>query len=645
MVASPLLHFNGINGATGEYELPPMTVEELARTLRGQPKANNLDDLRIRVDQIKMGKEDHFGVKAGVDPTKLEETGWGVIFAQDANPAIGEALKPLLDLRKKQAGARFRLYCGVNGHQPDEGKSDFLARHGAGPGPADPDKVPYYLLIVGDPERIPYTFQYQLDVQYAVGRIDFDTIEEYDNYARSVVAAETGQILLPREIALFGVANPDDPATQASAEYLLKPIAQHIKNLESWQLDSFLREDANKDQLGQLLGGDKTPALLFSASHGMAFPSDDPRQCRHQGALLCQDWPGPNNWQGHIPQDHYFAADDLASDASLAGLIAFNFACYGAGTPHLDDFAKYQSGERRTIAPHAFLSQLPRRMLSHPRGGALAAIGHVDRAWGYSFLWDDAGAQTTVFTSTLEKLLEGYPVGAALEFFNERYAELSTELTTFLSNAPNPSSKKVAKLWTANNDARSYIIIGDPAVRMPVAKAGAAGQSRPVLQLKTIPEPPCAGESNTTQPHQESVMSENQQVPMPYPQDIDYGLRDTVTSIKDALSKTLTDLSSLEIRTYTCDSLDDIGEYDSKTKSFSGETRLQAYTRISMDGDSVTVVPQHPGTDREEPAAPAINERLWEIHNTNVQQALENRQAFIKNLLEAPGSLMRGLVK
>ena len=129
------------------------------------------------------------------------------------------------------------------------------------------------------------------------------------------------------------------------------------------------------------------PALLFSASHGMSFPAGDSRQLPHQGALLCQDWPGPKEHKGRIPEDYYFSADDLTADHNLLGMLAFFFACYGAGTPHMDDFYRKAFMERKAIAPHAFLSQLPQRMLTHSKGGALAVVGHVERAWGYSFYW------------------------------------------------------------------------------------------------------------------------------------------------------------------------------------------------------------------------------------------------------------------
>ena len=211
----PLLWFNGLDGRRGSYLTPPMAPGHLADIACGA----TVDRARVRELQAWVARGEgkaRRGLKEGLDPGKLDEAGWGVIFpgSADSEP-LREALAPLLDLRRAQAGKRqerfFREFAGEDGYREGETKVAFLARHGAGPGPADPEKVPYYLLLVGDPEAIPFSFQYQLDVQYAVGRLCFDKLEEYSRYAESVVAAETGGIRHRPRACFFAPANPGDP--------------------------------------------------------------------------------------------------------------------------------------------------------------------------------------------------------------------------------------------------------------------------------------------------------------------------------------------------------------------------------------------------------------------------------------------------
>ncbi|NJM12700.1 MAG: hypothetical protein HC889_13245 [Synechococcaceae cyanobacterium SM1_2_3] len=101
-----LLYFNGINGATGEYGFPPMTSEQFSACLRGEAAPDNLDELKFKARE----SQECFGVKEGIDPKQLAETGWGIIFASDADPAIKEALSELLNLRQQQAGDYFQVY-------------------------------------------------------------------------------------------------------------------------------------------------------------------------------------------------------------------------------------------------------------------------------------------------------------------------------------------------------------------------------------------------------------------------------------------------------------------------------------------------------------------------------------------------------
>lgn len=464
------VYFNGINGTTGDYFSHVPNFHELASViLDSEVESRHTRELRVRHERLTKAV---MGPVEGVDPKNLAETGWGVIFAADAKPDVQEALRELLNYRKGQAASKkenyYKEYFGKDGYRAQETKLDFLSRHGAGPNPADPENVPYYLLIVGDPNSIPFSFQYQLDVQYAVGRIYFDTPDEYAAYARNVVEGERSSS--SQKAVFFGVENSDDAATRLSANQLVMPLTEKIsQKFPSWSLQTYLKEQATKEKLSSLFNGQEKHSLLFTASHGMGFSSGDPRQLKHQGALLCQDWPGRVQWGANpIPEKFYLSADDISSSADLVGLIAFHFACYSAGTPNLDDFPRRPFQDANTIAPQAFVASLPKKFLSLSKGG-LAAVGHVERAWGYSIMWPQAGRQIQTFDGVLQRLMNGHPLGSAMEYFNQRYAELSTDLLELIKSIRNGKKfdeSNLAGIWTANNDARNYMIIGDPAVRL-----------------------------------------------------------------------------------------------------------------------------------------------------------------------------------
>jgi hypothetical protein len=485
------LVFNGIDATTGGYSLSGLDPGQVLEVVSRRPSTG-----RPR------------GPIPGVDVKNLAASGWGVVFPRNVEAAVREALGPLLALRRRQVGndRLFRVleYDQERNDPPraEQGESleEFFLRHGVSFAQANPVELPYYLLLVGGPEAIPFSFQFQLDVQYAVGRLAFDTPEEYARYTDTVVAAEERRLTLPRRVALFGVLNEDDLATDLSTEQLVAPLADALAKAQEarrngkgpgggagspeaaggtggppWEIASVVGRGATKARLQALLGGDETPALAFTASHGLCFRPGHQCQLDRQGSLLCSDWPGPKKSPRPIPEESYLSAADVADGARPAGLVAFHFACYSAGTPLVDDFAVATGDRPEAIAARPFVARLAQRLLGHPRGGALAVIGHVERAWGYSFFWQHLKAQVQPFAVAFEAMLDGCPVGGAMESFGQRYATLATQLVDALERREAGEAAVAARLkdlWTAHNDAKSYALLGDPAVRMVGAGCG-----------------------------------------------------------------------------------------------------------------------------------------------------------------------------
>jgi hypothetical protein len=415
-----------------------------------------------------------------INPADVVAAGWAVVFDADTPPAVRDALAPLIEHRRRRVPPdRFK----VLDYRAREGVRDWLNRHGAHPGTVAPTRVPYYLLLVGGPESIPFEFQYLLDVEYALGRLAFDTPGEYRQYAESVVAYETtAAVPNGKEIVYWGTRHGPDDATGMSADWLVTPLYQGIEGVPavagvvSYGSRRFLGDDATKANLADLLHpgpGQPGPAMLFTASHGLFWPVHDARQRPAQGALLCQDYPG----FGAALSDHYLSAADVSHDARVHGAVVFLFACFAAGTPEWDNFLYDRSQPARRLAERPFISALPQRLLAHPQGGALAVIGHIERAWAYSLrpLDDDfkpladVGPQLAPFRNCVGRILKGEPVGHATKDISEKYAILSTDLLN-LKDETRPggavSDDRLVWTWVERNDAQNYIVLGDPAVRL-----------------------------------------------------------------------------------------------------------------------------------------------------------------------------------
>lgn len=456
------LSFNGVNGGTGASAWPAMTEAAMLAALEN--RALDLDDIAESKSFLPFRLD------------RLDVAGWGVIFHRDADPAVRAALAPLLAWRRRQAAHRkhrlFRDFAGECGYWPGESGFDFLERHGVGPSAGDPETMPYYLLLVGGPEEIPFSFQYQLGSGHAVGRLSCDRLEDYSRYAESVIAAERESSGRRRQLAVVAPRHRDDEATRSGHENLVAPFCEHFssrlgrsRKKNAWQLDLASGARATKRALVSRLTAADGPALMLTVTHGVTYACGHPLQAQTQGALISSEWPGLVDWPRALPPDFYVSAADLDADARPHGLVSFHFACFSGGTPELDNFPRDRKKPSR-LAPQPFVAALPKRLLTHPRGGALAVVAHVDSAWAHSFLWRRLEQQSQAFEQCFEALVAGLPVGAAMEAFSGRLDAIVREQIMGEEGRGGSRRQPAATLRTAFADLRNYVVLGDPAVRV-----------------------------------------------------------------------------------------------------------------------------------------------------------------------------------
>jgi hypothetical protein len=513
------------NGLLAESEDAAMlALDEQAAAKLAKEKKTTDANASARGKKDKSGP--HFGVVDSVNEDVLSEAGWAVVVNAQEDVRMLQALSPLISWRCEQQGMqvpdlRFDglRTCGewLAKHYPTyiespakvaaipweqrspvliydskHSCSNWLGSFGVSSGPVDPKKggLPFYLLLAGRPGPIaegdgcfiPFDFQYDLDIYWGVGRLSFNDesgqhrFEDYATYAQQVVEWEqqqNGADLLRPEVVYYATNHGNgDQATELSANQLIAPLMQSHGDhqvLKNFTFQPYIADDASMSNLTQILRGQagKAPALLFTASHGVGFPFNDKNQVLQQGSLVAQEWDG----FGAIRRKQWFSGSDLydmRAETNLRGTMAICFACYGAGSPRKDAFI-FKPGEAKPdIAPFAFVAQLPQQLLLR---GALAVLGHVERAWSYSFS-DSKNmkqSQSGPFEQMIGRILDGKRLGFATDQFNLRQGSLASMLVEQL-NSGKVSASAQAELglyYIAYNDSRSYALIGDPAVKLP----------------------------------------------------------------------------------------------------------------------------------------------------------------------------------
>ena len=416
------------------------------------------------------------------------EVGWGLIVP--ANPECkgedaerladyAEAGDPIVDLwEARGCGPVFRY---------DHAASDrlYLIRRASnggevllkgGPVGTAKGALPRYMLIYGDPSRIPWDLQYELqeNTRCCVGRLPFEG-KDAANYVRAACnefrscPADKSTALLwspvwPQESA-FGI-------TRMMRDLVTNPIYQSMtadKDLTPVFIDG-AGESAATAALLTLELVARHPALVITTSHGQTGPLSD---LQLLGASL------------GIPVDQMRAAlnpDELLQKWNPGGAIWYALACCSAGSDRDSNFQNLlkrgttsEIMVKKVAELGSIVAPLPLRLLQAPQP-LRAFVGHVEPTFDFSLVYPDKLIPTTttlreaLYNALFRKKPE--PIGLAMRRWWDRIGEM---LGVFDRShreyeRGNDVETTPEMVWArlAAQDLKTTVLLGDPAVSLPV---------------------------------------------------------------------------------------------------------------------------------------------------------------------------------
>lgn len=425
--------------------------------------------------------------------------GWGVIAPEGKRgDELLARIRPLIDARGEMQDEPIRIYrvpARMTTEQALRWRQDVYNND-------EPDKIPRYQLFLGDLHEVPLELQQVQGPEGFVGRLAFSDAEGYDAYVDKVLHWQRNPSAVADPRALFYSVHDGTAATRVGHRGLIEPVVDLARAMQAEgrfqasAVDSIGRhDDPSPDEL-LTAAADLEAGVLFTMSHGEGAPrkgwSSARAQLNGQGAMCY----GP---AGSLP------GREIAGKVFAPGGIWFMFACFGAGTPTRSKFyhwlsslaaagqfrgrpdavlASLPKGDQRP-----FIAALPQAALASP-DGPLAFVGHLDLAWTYSFMEIDQGKQQGrpgKYYNVLKSLCRGDRVGVALQELERFYNDKNQELTDLYdlseearqTGGVDPLDRaKIGHLWMVRQDLSGYILLGDPAVQLPLTKRAKKPRTR-----------------------------------------------------------------------------------------------------------------------------------------------------------------------
>jgi hypothetical protein len=360
---------------------------------------------------------------------------------------------------------------------------------------------------------VPLSVQHVLAADGFVGRLAFDGADDYRAYAEKVQRWEDHPSPARAGDAILHTVHDDTPATRRGHDTLMTPgqrILARRRDLGDVRVAEIratgTAQPAPEELMRAVAGAGDRPAVLFTLGHGAGapragWPSTTRQRCE-QGALS-------------FGRGGLLSGRDLAGRTFLAGGMWVALACFGAGTPDSSDYLHWlqllgRDGHVRDDLGHVrdslarerpFVAGLPKAALASP-DGPLAFIGHVDLAWAYSFLEldDRPMPRPGRLMGVIQSLLHGDRAGVALRYLTRFFAEVNTELTalddghTRAGRSALGARERLRRghLWMLRQDLAGWMLLGDPAVRLPLAGATPARPSAAPGDVDAVEAAVCA---------------------------------------------------------------------------------------------------------------------------------------------------------